>query len=206
MHSSLWFEDCLCGLYWVLLFNNDNACVVHRHAKKGIKGDLGGSTVILEGLASLRVQRSPDWKAVGLGGLTHPIWLVLSDISSSLRTLVDSWTRLRNFCGQKGKGMNKADVYQWSACEIEQKCAVKLTLIHQLFPNKPIPQSPIRVCRLSLIQGLAAVSAKLWGKWTSFKDWRHFWIRGETSLIFKKETSCHLTNLAHVTSTTFIKD
>lgn len=28
----------------------------------------------------------------------YPMWFVLSEISSSRRTLVDSWTRLRNFC------------------------------------------------------------------------------------------------------------
>ena len=30
----------------------------------------------------------------------HPMWLVLREISSSLRTFVDSWTRLRNFCNR----------------------------------------------------------------------------------------------------------
>lgn len=32
---------------------------------------------------------------------THPMWLVRNEISSSLRTWVDSWTLRLNFCGRK---------------------------------------------------------------------------------------------------------
>ncbi len=36
-----------------------------------------------------------------IGHATHPMWLVLRDISSSLSTWVDSWTRLLNFCQEE---------------------------------------------------------------------------------------------------------